>query len=270
MAEILQQILEAKAREVAAARRDRSLASVRAAAERADPPRDFLGAIRQRIDKGRLAVIAEIKRASPSKGVLRPGLDPHATAESYTRGGATCLSVLTDKQFFGGELEDLRVARKASGLPVLRKDFVIDPYQVYEARAAGADCILLIVAALEPARLAGLEEAARSLGMTVVVEVHDEAELDLALALRSPLVGVNNRDLQTFDTRIETTLSLIARIPPDRVLVTESGIASRADVHRLAAAGVRAFLVGEVFMRAQDPGAALAALFAGPLEGGAA
>src|SRR5215470_9260004 len=268
MAEILQQILEAKAGEVAAARRDRSLASVRAEAERADPPRDFLGAIRQRVDRGQLAVIAEIKRASPSKGLLRADFDPRAIAESYARGGATCLSVLTDARFFGGDPDHLRSAREACDLPVLRKDFIVDPYQIYEARATGADCILLIVAALDSGRLAELEAVALSLGMAVLVEVHDGAELDLARALRSPLVGVNNRDLRTFDTRIETTLSLLARIPPDRVLVTESGIGSRADVHRLAAAGVRAFLVGEAFMRAHDPGAALAALFADPPEDG--
>src|SRR5262245_216871 len=261
MAEILQRILEAKTREVVAAQAERDLGSVRAEAERADPPRDFLGAIRRRLDAGRLAVIAEIKRASPSKGRLREDFDPRAIAESYARAGATCLSVLTDTQFFGGRLAHLRTAREASGLPVLRKDFIVDPYQVYEARAWGADCILLIVAALDPAHLKALEEVARSLGMAVLVEVHDESELDIALRLDSPLIGVNNRNLRTFDTRIETTLALVPRIPAGRVVVTESGIATRADIERLAAAGVRVFLVGEALMRAENPGAALAALF---------
>ena len=269
MAEILQRILDAKTQEVAAARRERSLESIRAAAERSDPPGDFLGRIRARIEAGRLAVIAEIKQASPSKGLLRAGFDARAIAESYARGGATCLSVLTDAQFFGGRLEDLRTAGDASGLPVLRKDFIVDPYQVYEARAWGADCILLIVAALDPARLTALEEVARSLGMAVLVEVHDEPELDIALRLASPLIGVNNRNLRTFDTRIETTLGLVPRVPAARVLVTESGIAARADVERLAAAGVRVFLVGEAFMRAEDPGAALAALFPDRAQDGA-
>ena len=263
VADILQRILETKAREVAAARRGRSLESVRAEAERCEPPRDFLGAIRARVAAGRLAVVAEIKRASPSRGLLRPDFDPRAIAGSYARGGATCLSVLTDVEYFEGRPEHLRAAREAAGLPVLRKDFIIDPYQVYEARCWGTDCILLIVAALDPARLATLEDTARSLGMAVLVEVHDAAELDVALRLRTPLVGVNNRNLRTFETRVETTLDLLPRLPPDRMLVTESGIASRADVQRLAAAGVRAFLVGEAFMRADDPGAALAALFAG-------
>jgi len=261
MAEILQRILEAKAREVAAARDERDLGSVRAEAERAHPPSDFLGAIRRRLDAGRLAVIAEIKQASPSKGRLREDFDPRAIAESYARAGATCLSVLTDTQFFGGQLAHLRTAREASGLPVLRKDFIVDPYQVYEARAWGADCILLIVAALDPARLAALERVARSLGMPVLVEVHDEPELDIALRLDSPLIGVNNRNLRTFDTRIETTLALVPRVPAGRMVVTESGIAARADIERLAAAGVRVFLIGEALMRAEDPGAALAALF---------
>jgi indole-3-glycerol phosphate synthase len=270
VAEILQRILDAKAREVAAARDERDLGSIRAEAERADPPRDFVGAIRVRTDEGRLAVIAEIKQASPSKGLLREDFDPRAIGESYARGGATCLSVLTDAQYFGGRLEDLRVAREASGLPVLRKDFIVDPYQVYEARAWGADCILLIVAALDPARLQALEDVARSLGMAVLVEVHDEPELDIALRLESPLIGVNNRNLRTFDTRIETTLALVPRIPAGRIVVTESGIATRADVERLAAAGVRAFLVGEAFMRAEDPGVALAALFPNRAGDGAA
>jgi indole-3-glycerol phosphate synthase len=267
MSDILDRILGTKAREVAAARRERGLESVRLEAERSGPPRDFLAAIRGRIDAGRLAVIAEIKQSSPSKGLLRPAFDPSAIAESYARGGATCLSVLTDAEYFGGQPEHLRLAREACGLPVLRKDFIIDPYQVYEARMWGADCILLIVAALDPARLRALEEVADSLGMAVLVEVHDAAELDVALRLRTSLVGVNNRNLRTFDTRLETTLALLPRVPPGRVLVTESGIASRADVRRLAAAGVRAFLVGEAFMRAEDPGSALAALFSEGDEG---
>jgi len=270
MAEILQRILEAKTREVAAARGERDLGTVRAEAERMDSPRDFLGAIRGPLDAGRLAVIAEIKQASPSKGLLREDFDPRAIAESYAHAGATCLSVLTDAQFFGGRLAHLRAAREASGLPALRKDFIVDPYQVYEARAWGADCILLIVAALDLARLKALEEVARSLGMAVLVEVHDESELDVALRLDSPLIGVNNRNLRTFDTRIETTLALVPRIPAGRVVVTESGIATRADIERLAAAGVRVFLVGEALMRARDPGAALAALFPDRARDGAA
>jgi indole-3-glycerol phosphate synthase len=223
--------------------------------------RDFVAALRAKIAAGRPAVIAEVKKASPSKGVLRADFDPAAIARSYAASGAACLSVLTDRQFFQGAPEHLAAARGACALPVLRKDFVVDPYQVHEARALGADCILLIVAALEAARMRELEALALGLGMAVLVEVHDAAELDRALALSSPLVGINNRDLRTFDTRLETTLDLLPRIPAERLVVTESGILARADVERMRSHGVNAFLVGEAFMRAAEPGSALAALF---------
>jgi indole-3-glycerol phosphate synthase len=262
VSDILQRILAAKREEVAAARARVDLASVRDAAEAAPPVRDFVAALRAKIAAGRPAVIAEVKKASPSKGVLRADFDPAAIARSYAASGAACLSVLTDRQFFQGAPEHLAAARGACALPVLRKDFVVDPYQVHEARALGADCILLIVAALEAARMRELEALALGLGMAVLVEVHDAAELDRALALSSPLVGINNRDLRTFDTRLETTLDLLPRIPGDRVVVTESGILARADVERMRAHGVHAFLVGEAFMRAAEPGAALATLFA--------
>jgi indole-3-glycerol phosphate synthase len=223
--------------------------------------RDFEAALRARLAQGDAAVIAEVKKASPSKGVLRAAFDPAAIARAYAANGAACLSVLTDRQFFQGAPEHLVAARGACSLPVLRKDFVVDPYQVYEARAMGADCVLLIVAALDPARMRALEAAARALGLDVLVEVHDAAELDLALALHTPLIGINNRNLRTFETRLETTLDLLPRIPPDRLLVTESGILAKSDVARMRAAGVHAFLVGEAFMRAPDPGRALAELF---------
>ena len=262
MSDILDRILAVKAREIDAARGARSLEAVRAEAERAGPPRGFAAALRARIAAGGAAVIAEVKKASPSKGVLRAEFDPAAIARAYAANGAACLSVLTDRQFFQGAPEHLVAARAACTLPVLRKDFVVDPYQVYEARAMGADCILLIVAALDPVRMSELETAARALGMDVLVEVHDAAELDLALALRTPLIGINNRNLRTFETRLETTLALLPRIPADRLVVTESGILQRDDVARMRARGVNAFLVGEAFMRAPDPGAALAELFA--------
>ena len=225
-------------------------------------PRGFVSALRQKIDAGEAAVIAEIKRASPSKGVMREQFDPAGIAKSYAAGGAACLSVLTDREFFQGAPEHLAAARGACALPALRKDFVFDPYQVLEARAMGADCILLIAACLSAAEMKALEDVALELGMAVLVEVHDAAELDVALKLRTPLVGVNNRDLRTFETRIETTLGLLERMPADRIVVTESGIASPADVARLRGRGVNAFLVGEAFMRAPDPGRALRALFA--------
>jgi indole-3-glycerol phosphate synthase len=262
MSDILARILATKAAEVAAAKRERPLAVVEAAARAAAPPRDFVGAIRAKIAAGRAAVIAEVKKASPSRGVLRERFDPPAIARSYAAGGATCLSVLTDRSYFQGEPEHLTAARDACGLPVLRKDFVVDPYQVAEARALGADAILLIVAALDDARMRELEEAARVVGMGVLVEVHDAFELERALALATPLVGINNRNLRTFDVSLATTLSLLPRIPRERVVVTESGILARADVATMRAAGVHAFLVGEAFMRAADPGAALATLFA--------
>ena len=210
----------------------------------------------------RPAVIAEIKRASPSRGVLREEFDPAAIARSYEKGGAACMSVLTDKDFFQGAGEHLSAARAACSLPVLRKDFLIDPYQVFESRALGADCVLLIVACLGEAEMRELEALARGAGMAVLVEVHDESELARALKLETPLLGINNRNLRSFETRLETTLDLLPRVPSDRLVITESGILSRADVARMRQRGVEAFLVGEAFMRARDPGAELKALFA--------
>ncbi len=262
MSDILERILAVKRAELADAQRDRPLAVVRALAAAQQPPRDFVGALRARIAAGRPAVIAEIKRASPSRGVLRTEFDPAAIAQSYARHGAACLSVLTDAQFFQGAPAHLALAREACGLPVLRKDFVIDEYQVHESRTLGADCILLIVAALDLPRMQALEAAARSLGMAVLVEVHDAGELEKALNLATPLVGINNRNLRTFETRLETTLDLLARVPGDRLVVTESGILAPSDVARMHANAVQAFLVGEAFMRATDPGVALEELFA--------
>jgi len=262
MSDILQRILATKAEEVAAARRERPPAAVVAAARAAAPPRDFEAALRAKIAAGRPAVIAEIKKASPSRGVLREHFDPPAIAASYEAGGAACLSVLTDRPYFQGAPEYLTAARAACALPALRKDFIVDDYQVAEARALGADAILLIVAALDDARLASLEACARDFGMAVLVEVHDAAELDRALALRTPLVGINNRNLRSFEVSLATTLDLLPRIPGDRLVVTESGILAPADVATMRAHGVHAFLVGEAFMRAEDPGAALATLFA--------
>lgn len=262
MSDILERILAVKRQEIAAAREVKSLAAVQREARQAGPARDFVGALRSRIIAGQAAVIAEIKKASPSKGVLREDFRPAEIAASYARHGAACLSVLTDVQFFQGSPEYLQQARQASGLPVLRKDFIIDPYQVHEARGMGADCILLIVAALQPSQMRELEAEAAGLGLAVLVEVHDAAELDAALTLRTPLIGINNRSLRTFETRLETTLGLLGRIPADRTVVTESGIRSPADVARLIQLGVYAFLVGEAFMRAPDPGLELARLFA--------
>src|SRR5262247_492992 len=261
MADVLQRILAAKAGELARARKARPQPALEKAARSAAPPRDFVGALRARLAAGRPAVIAEIKKASPSRGVLRESFDPAAIAASYERHGAACLSVLTDADFFQGSLEHMQRARAACALPVLRKDFTIDPYQIYEARAAGADCILLIVGALDLGRLKELEDAALSLSMAVLVEAHDGDELDRALALRTPLIGINNRNLRTFETRLETTLDLLDRIPPERLVITESGILAREDVERVRARGVRCFLVGEAFMRAEDPGTELARLF---------
>jgi len=262
MADVLQRILAVKADEVARARKARPQSALEAAARGAAAPRDFAGALRARLDAGRPAVIAEIKKASPSRGVLREKFDPAAIAASYERHGAACLSVLTDAEFFQGSLEHMQRARGACALPVLRKDFTIDPYQVYEARGAGADCILLIVAALDVPRMRELEQVARSLGMAVLVEAHDGDELERALALETPLIGINNRNLRTFETRLETTLDLLERIPKGRIVITESGILKREDVQTLRARRVGCFLVGEAFMRADDPGAALAGLFA--------
>ena len=261
MADILQRILAVKADEIAAAKSAKPLAVLRAEAEAAAKPRDFVAAMRAKVAVGAAAIIAEIKKASPSRGVLRENFDPAAIAASYATHGAACLSVLTDAQFFQGSGECLRQARAACGVPVLCKDFTLEPYQVFEARAMGADCILLIVAALEDARMRELEAVARSLGMAVLVEVHDAAELERALELKTRLLGINNRNLSTFDTRLDVTLDLLPRIPGDRIVITESGILKPQDVALMRANGVNCFLVGEAFMRAPDPGAELARLF---------
>ena len=261
MADILQRILAVKAQEISAAEARVPLAEMQALARAAAPARDFAGALRAKITAGKPAVIAEVKKASPSRGVLREQFDPAAIAATYERHGAACLSVLTDSQFFQGKLDDLNTARDACRLPVLRKDFMMDPYQVYEARAAGADCILLIVAALEVVRMHELEAAAHELGMAVLVEVHDGAELDAALTLKTPLIGVNNRNLRTFETTLDTTLGLLQKIPADRLVITESGILKPQDVEKMRANAVHGFLVGEAFMRAADPGAELERLF---------
>ena len=261
MSDILQKILEVKRGEIAAAEKLRPLALLREDAAKAGGLRDFIGALRSKMSAGLPAVIAEIKKASPSKGVLRPDFDPKAIAMSYARHGAACLSVLTDEKFFQGSRDYLVQARESSGLPVLRKDFIIDPYQVYEARAMGADCVLLIVAALEDESMADLERVAMELEMAVLVEVHDAKEFERALKLKTPLLGINNRNLRTFETRLETTLDLLERVPQGKLLVTESGILGSSDVERMRAAGIGAFLVGEAFMRAPDPGEALARLF---------
>ncbi len=260
-ADILERIVAVKREEVAAARARLPMAALRASAEACRDCRGFAAALRARAGAGSAAVIAEIKKASPSKGVLRPHFVPGEIAASYARHGAAALSVLTDERFFQGSAAFLREARAACALPVLRKDFVIDAYQVCEARVMGADAILLIVACLDDAVLADLEAAAFALGMDVLIEVHDGAELERALRLRSPLIGINNRDLRTFEVSLDTTIGLLPRLPADRLPITESGIAARADVQRMHEAGVHGFLVGEAFMRAEDPGAALAALF---------
>jgi indole-3-glycerol phosphate synthase len=261
MHDTLQQILATKRDEVAAARGRVELDALKVQAEQRFDQRDFLGAIRARHKAGLPAVIAEIKKASPSKGVLRSNFDPTRIARDYAANAAACVSVLTDKTYFQGDLKDLHKARVAAPLPALRKDFIVDPYQIYEARAFGADAILLIVAALEDAQLKEFESIARSLRMAVLAEVHDAAELERALRLRTPLIGINNRNLKTFETSLDVTLSLAPQVPADRIVVTESGIASVDDVARLRAAGIQTFLVGEAFMRAQSPGAELARLF---------
>ena len=267
MSDILDKIVAVKRQEVAAALKKTSLAAMRADAESRVLTRDFVGAMRRKITAGQAAVIAEIKKASPSKGVLREDFIPADIAQSYAEGdgqvSAACLSVLTDRQFFQGQPDYLKQARASCELPVLRKDFMVDPYQIYESRAMGADCILLIAACLDDAQMRDLEAIALGLDMAVLVEVHDGAELDRALKLKTPLLGINNRNLRTFEVTLDTTLGLQARVPADRLLVTESGILGRADVQRMRAAGVHAFLVGEAFMRAPEPGLALAELFAG-------
>ncbi|MCG6872276.1 MAG: indole-3-glycerol phosphate synthase TrpC [Gammaproteobacteria bacterium] len=259
--DILDRILARKREEVASARASGDEQQLQRAAEAAPAARSFAGALSTARDAGNAGIIAEIKKASPSRGVIRADFDPGAIAASLARGGATCLSVLTDREFFQGDLNFLAEARRISGLPVLRKDFLIDPWQLLEARAAGADCVLLIVAALEATELASLARDAGELGMDVLVEVHDAAELELALQLEQPLIGINNRNLRTFETRLETTLELLPRIPAGRLVVTESGIHEPQDVERMRAAGVSCFLVGEAFMRARDPGQALVHLF---------
>ena len=261
MSDILDQIVAVKHQEVAAAQKRKSLAAVREDAHSRVLTRDFAGALRAKIAAGRPAVIAEVKKASPSKGVLRADFIPADIAQSYAEHGAACLSVLTDVQFFQGSVDYLKQARASCHLPVLRKDFMVDAYQIYESRAMGADCILLIVACLDDARLQEFEAIARSLDMAVLVEVHDQAEMERALRLKTPLIGVNNRNLKTFEVSLDTTLALRAMVPADRIVVTESGIATRDDVLRMGAAGINAFLVGEAFMRAPEPGVALAGLF---------
>jgi len=262
MSDILDKIVAVKREEISAARRHRDLPSLRRDAEGRTDARDFVGSLRGKIAAGHAGVIAEVKKASPSKGVIRENFVPAEIAASYERHGAAALSVLTDRQFFQGETAYLEQARAACALPVLRKDFMVDAYQVYEARAMGADCILLIAACLDDALMVDLEAQAHELGMAVLVEVHDGAELDRSLRLKTPLVGINNRNLRTFEVTLDTTLGLLPRVPADRLLVTESAILSRADVTRMREAKVNAFLVGEAFMRQPDPGVALEALFA--------
>ena len=262
MDDILKRIVAVKHEEIKAARSALPLAAVRREAEQFGGLRDFEAALRARIVAGHSAVIAEIKKASPSKGVIRADFRPAEIAVSYANHGAACLSVLTDAQFFQGAPAYLQQARAACALPVLRKDFMVDEYQVYEARAMGADCILLIAACLEDGQMADLEACAQSLGLGVLVEVHDGAELDRALRLKTPLVGINNRNLRSFEVTLDTTLGLLKQVPANRLLVTESGILAPADVQTMRAARVNAFLVGEAFMRAPDPGVALAELFA--------
>ena len=261
MSDILQKILEVKQAEVARAVAKKPYADVRAEAEAMPKPRDFVGALRAKIAAGKPAVIAEIKKASPSRGVIRENFDPAAIARSYEEHGAACLSVLTDAQFFQGSKRHLLEARAACALPVLRKDFMIAPYQICRARTIGADAILLIVAALELSQMKELEALAHELGMAVLVESHDAAELEVALQLKTPLIGINNRNLRTFETRLATTLDLMPRVPSGRIVITESGILKPGDVQQMRSHGVNAFLVGEAFMRAEDPGVELARLF---------
>ncbi len=261
MSDILKRILAVKHEEVARGRALRPLEVLRKRATAADPARDFVGAIRARIAAGKPAVIAEIKKASPSRGVIREDFRPAEIAESYERAGAACLSVLTDRDFFQGDPEYLRQARKACTLPVLRKDFMVDAWQVFEARAMGADAILLIAAALDLGPMQEMEALAHELGMAVLVEVHDANELDAALQLTTPLIGINNRDLRSFDVSLENTFALLDRIPKERIVVTESGILVPEHVSRMRERDVHAFLVGEAFMRVEDPGAGLHALF---------
>lgn len=266
MSDILNRILEVKAEEIADAKRHCDFASLRrdveSDAEARRNLRDFESSLRRRIAQGQAGVIAEVKKASPSKGVLRPDFFPAAIAQSYARHGAACLSVLTDERFFQGCAQYLQQARAACTLPALRKDFMIDPYQVYQARSWGADAILLIVSALDRSLMAELEACAMELGMAVLVEVHDDNELDAALELKTPLLGINNRNLRTFETSLQTTIGLLPRIPQDRLVITESGILGPDDVKQMREAGVHGFLIGEAFMRAAEPGEELERLFA--------
>ncbi len=262
MSDILQRILAVKRDEVIASRAMTSLAEVRAAAQRQGAPRDFKGALRDRVVAGLPAVVAEIKKASPSKGILRADFQPAAIAAGYQQHGAACLSVLTDRQFFQGSPEALQLARAACTLPVLRKDFLVDEYQVHEARAMGADAILLIVAALDLPTMRRFEQIAESYAMAVLVEVHDRRELGVALELATPLIGINNRNLRSFEVNLQTTLDLCGDVPADRIVVSESGILAASDVQLLRRHGVNAFLVGEAFMRAGEPGQALAEILA--------
>lgn len=259
--DILQKILQTKQEEIASRSTSVSLAQLQQQAANADPVRGFVRALQQQIAQGNPAIIAEIKKASPSKGVIREHFDPPAIAQSYAQAGAACLSVLTDVHYFQGHDTYLKAARAACPLPVIRKDFIVDPYQVYEARAMGADCILLIVSALNDAQLTSLYQLATELGMDVLIEVHDRTELHRALPLNAPLIGINNRNLRTFVTCLDTTLELLDEVPPEVLVVTESGIHTRADVALMREHQVHAFLVGEAFMRAQDPGTALRTLF---------
>ncbi|HSF72139.1 MAG TPA: indole-3-glycerol phosphate synthase TrpC [Methylotenera sp.] len=262
MSDILEKIIATKRQELDAALQVAPMLAIKVAAESASKPRDFVGAIRAKITSGKSAVIAEIKKASPSKGVIRADFNPAEIAKSYEAGGAACLSVLTDVEYFQGSTEYLKQARAACSLPVLRKDFMIDAYQVYEARAMGADCILLIAAAIDLAKLQELENVADSFGMAVLVEVHNGEELELALQLKTPLLGINNRNLRTFDVTLQTTLDLLPKIK-DKIIVTESGIFTSEDVALMRKNNVHTFLVGEAFMRQPDPGVALKEVFYG-------
>ncbi len=261
MSDILDKIVAVKHQEVAAAQKRKPLDVVRADAESRILTRDFVGAMRAKMTAGLPAVIAEVKKASPSKGVLRADFIPADIAQSYAEFGAACLSVLTDVQFFQGSVDYLKQARASCQLPVLRKDFMVDAYQIYESRAMGADAVLLIAACLDDTQMRDFEAIARGLDMAVLVEVHDQSELERALKLKTPLIGINNRNLKTFEVSLDTTLALRSLVGADRIVVTESGIQTRDDVLRMGAAGVNAFLVGEAFMRADEPGQALAKLF---------
>ena len=261
MSDILEKIITVKREEVAALMQKKPLAAMRFDAESRVLTRDFVGALLSKIAAGKPAVIAEVKKASPSKGVLRADFIPADIAQSYAEYGAACLSVLTDHQFFQGSVEYFKQARASCSLPALRKDFMIDPYQIYDSRVMGADCILLIAACLDDAQMKDMEAVATSLDMAVLVEVHDELELERGLKLKTPLIGINNRNLKTFDVSLDTTLGLLSRVPAGRIVVTESGISTAQDIKRMRDANVNAFLVGEAFMRADDPGEALGLLF---------